>query len=433
MNRLLLVSITTGYQARAFRDAAARIGILLALASDRCHVLEDPWRDGAIPVRFEQPEESAAQIVAFARDHPIHGLVAIGDPTTLTASLAARALGIPFHPPEAVEACRNKFLARERYRAAGLPVPWYTRFPAAGAPPPTLDAIPFPCVLKPLGLSASRGVIRADNAAEFRAAFERIRALLRSPDIRKMRDPAGDWILAESYIPGCEVAVEGLLTRGRLRVLAIFDKPDPLEGPFFEETIYVTPSRLARAAQAAITECLERALAAVGLCHGPLHAELRWSSAGAWMLEMAARPIGGLCAQALRFGDSAMPLEELILRHALGELVENLPREAATSGVMMIPIPAAGLFERVENVEAAAQTPGVERIEITAKLRQQLVPLPEGSSYLGFIFARGDSPEFVEAALRQAHQELRFVVSPSLRVVQGGAGSGGAGETGSDG
>ena len=411
MKRVLLLSTTTGYQARMFRDAAERVEIPLALASDRCHVLEDPWRDGAIPVRFEKPEESARTIVQFAKGNPIQGLVAIGDPPTVTAALAARALGLDYHPPEAVEACRNKCLARERYRAAGLPAPWYKTFPAAGQHP--VDEVLYPCVLKPLGLSGSRGVIRADNPEEFQAAFRRIRSLLRAPDVRRMRDEAAEWIQVESYIPGCEVAVEGILTRGRLRVLAVFDKPDPLEGPYFEETIYVTPSRLN---VDAIVEAVERAVAAVGLWHGPLHAELRLNPQGVWMLEMAARPIGGLCARALHFGDG-MPLEELILRHALGEPVENLPREDAASGVMMIPIPKAGVLESVENVKQAEATPGVEQVEITVKLGQELVPLPEGASYLGFIFARGETREFVEQALRQAHQALRFVISVSLPVV----------------
>ncbi|MBI3666613.1 MAG: ATP-grasp domain-containing protein [Acidobacteria bacterium] len=416
MPRLLLLSTTTGYQARAFRDAAARIGVPLALASDRCHVLEDPWQDGAFPVRFERPQESARKIVEYARESPLAGLVAIGDPPTLTAALASQELSLPFHPPEAVEACRNKFLARERYRAAGLPVPWYTRVAARQDPRPILDSVPFPCVLKPLGLSASRGVIRADNPSEFLAAFARISALLESPDVRRMKEESSAWIQVESYIPGCEGALEGILTRGRLRVLALFDKPDPLEGPYFEETIYVTPSRLDAATQCTIALTTERAIAAVGLWHGPLHAELRLNPEGIWMLDMAARPIGGLCAQALRFGDG-MPLEELILRHALGEPVEDLPREQAASGVMMIPTPRAGFLEGVEGMDEAARTPGIDGIEITAKLRQKLVPLPEGSSYLGFIFARGETPEFVEHALREAHARLHFQVSPLIPVV----------------
>lgn len=410
MKRLLLLSTTTGYQAAEFRKAAERIRAPLVLASDRCHVLEDPWRDGAIAVRLEKPEESAAKIVEFGRENPIHGLVALGDPITLIAALAARELDLPFHPPDAVKVCHNKYLVRERFRIAGLPVPWYRRFPAA-APPQTPPDVPFPCVLKPLGLSASRGVIRADNPAEFRAAFDRIRVLL-----RRVPGDAAQWIQVESFIPGREVALEGIVTAGRLRVLAIFDKPDPLDGPFFEETIYVTPSRLDPATQQTLVAAAEKAVAAVGLRHGPVHAEMRLNEAGVWMLEMAARPIGGLCARALRFA-GGITLEELILRHALGEAIEGIPREPTASGVMMIPIPRGGILERVDNLEPASGAPGVEGIEITAKLGEKLVPLPEGSSYLGFIFARGDTPEFVERALRQAHQQLSFSISPALPLI----------------
>ena len=406
MKRLLLLSTTTGYQAAEFRKAAERIGAPLVLASDRCHVLEDPWRDGAIPIRPEKPEQSVRQIVEYARENPLHGVVALGDSVTRIAALAARELGLPFHPPAAAEACRDKYLARECYGAAGLATPWYARFSAAAAP--EAQEVPFPCVLKPLGLSASRGVIRADNPAEFRAAFDRIQALL-----RQIQDDAAQWIQVESFIPGREVAVEGIVTCGRLRVLAVFDKPDPMDGPYFEETIYVTPSRLDRQA------CLEatgKAVAAVGLWHGPLHAEMRLNDLGVWMLEMAARPIGGLCARALRF-DGGMPLEELILRHAWGEDISRLEREPQAAGVMMIPIPRAGILEGVDNLDAAWNTAGIESVEITAKLGERLVPLPEGSSYLGFIFARAETPEAVEQALREAHQKLRFSILGALPVM----------------
>lgn len=445
MKRLLLVSSTTGYQGRAFRQAAARLRLPLVLASDRCHQLEDPWEDGAIPIRLEQPEDSAAAIAEFAQKnrHPISGIAAIGDLPTLVAAHTAQALGINFHSPQAVETSRNKFLSRERYRAAGLETPWFVRISADSSPAKALHSnesrIRFPCVLKPLVLSASRGVIRANNRGEFIAAFQRIKTLLSAPDVRKLRDPEAEWILAEGFISGPEVAVEGLMTRGTLRVLAIFDKPDPLEGPYFEETIYVTPSRLPLAKQQAIEKTVAQACAAVALEHGPIHAELRLHEGNPVMLEMAGRPIGGLCARALRFTSETgrrqvapngtrmkngsrgaggkISLEELILRHASGENVERWQREQLAAGVMMIPIPQAGIYEGVAGEESAARIPGVEAIEITAKLRHKLVPLPEGASYLGFIFARGNSPEFVENALRRAHSELKFEISPELKVV----------------
>ncbi len=416
MPRVLLFSNTTGYQANAFKEAAERMGVSITLATDRCHVLEDPWQDGAIPMRFEEPQESADKIADFAKRYPVDGIVAIGDAPTMTAAFAAERLGLRYHPPHAVDACRNKWISRERFKAAGLAVPWYRRFPTDYDPAMAADEVPFPCVLKPLGLSASRGVIRANDKQEFVAAFDRITKLLYVAAIRISRLDSTQWIQVEGYIPGQEFALEGLVTNGDLKSLALFDKPDPLEGPFFEETIYVTPSRLPARYQQAILDCAQAAVAALGLRHGPIHAEFRFNEKGPWVLEVAARPIGGLCAKALRF-DSAMPLEELIVRHALGEHIEGIEREDSASGVMMIPIPAAGVYEGVENVEAAEKVEGIESIEITAKLQQKLIPLPEGASYLGFIFARGDSPALVENALRTAHAMLHFQISAELKVV----------------
>ena len=286
MPRLLLVTSTTGYQAAAFREIAARLAVPLSLASDRCHQLEDPWRDGALAVRFEQPEESARAIVEFGARNPLAGIVALGDLPAVTAAHAAALLGLPFHPPEAAKVARSKFLSRHKYRAAGLPQPWFLRASANLRPEDAMRLLPnehqqpFPCVVKPLVLSGSRGVIRADNEASFAAAFRRIQDLLQVPDIRKMRDPEAESILVEEFMAGAEVAVEAVVTGGELQVLAIFEKPDPLDGPFFEETIYLTPPRLSEEKQQAIVRELGRGVTALGLTHGPVHAELRLAPAG---------------------------------------------------------------------------------------------------------------------------------------------------------
>ena len=433
MPRLLLLTTTTGYQAQQFRDAAERMGFPLVLASNNCHALEDPWRDGALPIHFHQPKSSAAKIREFASRHAIDGVIAIGDAPTMTAAVTARELGLRFHLPEAVEACRNKFVARERYKAAGMRVPWFERFKAHADEHRASKTVPYPCVLKPLGLSASRGVIRASNESEFVDAFARIRRLLGDKDVKILREETTGWIQVESFIPGREFAIEGLVTGGELRVLAIFDKPDPLDGPFFEETIYVTPSRASDAEQRELTRCAEQAVTAIGLTDGPAHIELRLNDDGAWMLDIAARPIGGLCAGALTFRSTipaqssignrqpAMPyglsLEELLLRHAAGEDVRSFVRESCASGVMMIPIPREGFYEGVEGLDAAQRVPGIDRVEITAKYRQKLVPLPEGSSYLGFIFARAQTPAQAERALRDAHAILHFEISAAIPVL----------------
>jgi biotin carboxylase len=434
---LLLLFATTGYAADDFVAAARTLGVPYVFGTDRCHVMDDPWGDGALPVRFEDPDGGVRTILDYAATHPIRGIVAVGDRPTVVAARASQALGLLHNPPEAAEASRNKFLARQRFRAAGLRVPPFARYridldPDAilrsGEPPNGRDqrlrrrcperpnVFPgFPCVLKPLSLSASRGVIRADDPAQFAAAFRRVGALLRMPEIRVLRDEANDWILVEGFIPGREVALEGLLDGGRLRTLALFDKPDPLDGPFFEETIYVTPSRLSAATQEAIERCAVAAARALGLVTGPIHAELRVNGEGPWVLEVAARAIGGLCSRALRFG-TGMSLEELIIRHAFGMDAAPIRREEAAAGVMMIPIPRGGVFRGVEGVEAASAVPGIEQVTITAKRDRPVVPLPEGSSYLGFIFARGPSPAEVEAALGKAHAHLTFDIRPAFRV-----------------
>jgi len=414
--RVLLLFTTTGYQAAAFQEAAKKLGVGLVAGSDRCHVLEDPWRDGAIPLRFENPSASAEVVFEYNRKDPIDAVIAIGDKPTLTAALVSEALGLPGNLPAAVRACRDKFQFRELLRAARVPGPAYCRLSAQSDFPQIPAEIGFPCVLKPLCLSASRGVIRANNAEQFAAAFSRIRALLQWPDIRMMKEEAADWILVESFLEGTEVALEGILDRGVLKVLALFDKPDPLEGPYFEESIYVTPSRVPESLQAQIVRSTELAIKAVELFHGPIHAEVRVTPEGPRVLEIAARPIGGLCSRSLRFG-TGVTLEELIIRHALGMSIQSLNREQEASGVMMIPVPAAGLLKEVKGEAVARQISRIEDIVISAKLQQKLVPWPEGSSYLGFIFARGPSPAEVETALRQAHSKLEFVITPALPIV----------------
>jgi biotin carboxylase len=396
---LLLFAATTGYQIREFADAARRVGAEVTLATDRCHILDDPWGDRAVPVKFDRIGESLA--VLRESGLKVDGVAAVGDRPAVLAAAAAEMLGVPFHTEAAARACHDKHVSRQLFQAAGMRVPTYFRASLTDDPAAVAARAPYPCVLKPLGLSASRGVIRANDASGFVAAFRRIAKI----GERELQ--------VESYIPGREFAVEGLITGGKLQPIAIFDKPDPMEGPYFEETIYVTPSREAAGVQAALIETTAQAATALGLRHGPVHAELRYNDAGAWILEAHARPIGGLCANTLRF-DGNMPLEELIVRHALGEDVTGVRRESRAAGVMMIPIPHDGLYESVSGVERAIAVPGVEDVVITAKEGQRLVPPPEGATYLGFIFARADSPEEVEAALRRSHAELRFEIATVL-------------------
>jgi ATP-grasp domain/L-amino acid ligase C-terminal domain 2/ATP-grasp N-terminal domain len=432
MRRVLVLAATTGYQTRSFGEAAERLGVELVFATDRCHLIDDPWQDGAIPIRFHDEDASLAAILEAAKVRRIDGVLAVGDRPTVIAARVAQALGLAGHSPDAASVARHKLRTRERLRDAGLPVPWF--FPVAVSHQPSAidfarEPLSYPCVVKPVALSGSRGVIRADDPASFAIAFERLRALLRSPDVRAERNEAHDTALVEGFIPGREYAVEALLHHGALRVLAIFDKPEPLDGPFFEETIYVTPSSAPADVQEQIVQAIASAAAAIGLHHGPVHAECRVNLEGVFVLEVAARPIGGLCASALRFESAitnqsaintlqpAISLEELLLRHALGEAPDDWRRESDASGVMMIPIPRCGILRGVNGVDAARAIPNIVDIRITAKPDQRLVPLPEGASYLGFIFARAPGVPAVEHALRGANAQLAFIIEPVFPVL----------------
>lgn len=418
--RLLLFTAKLGYQTRSFEDAARALGVELLYVTDRCHQLEDPWGDRAIAVHFETPDAAAYAVLERVRSEPVDGILALGDRPAVAAAYAARGLGIPYNHPAAVEACRSKLRMREVFREAGLLTPWFRKIALHPSPEPALLGIAYPCVLKPLSLSASQGVIRANTREEFVAAASRIKRLLESPEIRATREPHLDQMLVEGYIPGREVAVEGLLSEGVLRILAIFDKADPLEGPFFEETIYITPSRQSDSQQQAIECCAQEAARALGLSHGPIHAEFRINENGVWPLEIAPRPIGGLCSRALRFGRAdtvhRSSLEELLLRHALELPGSDLPREQTASGVIMIPVPQSGILEKVDGEDAALATPGITQLIISARLHDYIAAWPEGSSYLGFLFAQGKTSEEAEAALRQAHSKLNFKITPRLPV-----------------
>lgn len=414
--KILILASKLGYQTRGFADAAARLGVDVQFGTDRCHKLTDPWGDGALALNFALPKEAAAEIVQAMTASRPNAVLALGDRPTTTAAYAASALGLAGNEPRSVECCRNKLTQRETLREAGMPVPKFFSFSVADSIDGVLSRVKFPCVVKPLSLAASQGVIRANNDVEFREAASKIRALLASPEIQVTREDGLNFLLVENYIPGREVAIEGLVENGRLRILAIFDKPDPLEGPYFEETIYITPSRLAAKQKAELCACAQRAVQALGLVQGPIHGEFRVNESGPWVLEIAPRPIGGLCSRALRFGPERAPLEDLLIRAALGLGGADSEREPDASGVMMIPVPRSGIFQSVEGVESAQKVTNITGIEIAARLKDYIAAWPEGSSYLGFIFARAAQPQDVESALRQAYAKLHFDFSERLPV-----------------
>ncbi len=409
--RLLIVASKLGYQTRTLAEAAERAGYEVQMATDRCHGLDDPWADRAIPLRFQNPERCAETIAAAGVE--LDGVVAAGDRPAHIAAVVAERMGLRYHPADAVRASRDKHESRRRFARAGLPVPEYRRVALDENADAAARATRYPCVLKPLGLSGSRGVIRADTPAEFTDAFARIRDLLRNPDIVRMHEDQDRYLQVEDFIPGREFALEGLMTAGRLETLAIFDKPDPLDGPFFEETIYVTPSAEPEETQRMIAGTVAAAVAALGLSDGPVHAEMRVDAEGVWMLEVAARPIGGLCARVLRFDDGG-GLEEMLCRHAAGDAIGSTKLAGGARGVMMIPVPRRGVYKGVSGEEQARAIAGVEAVEITAKAGQQMIPLPEGASYPGFIFSRGGTPAEAVEALRRAHHELSFEIAEAL-------------------
>lgn len=366
---------------------------------------------GVIPLDFRDLDRSEKAIVAYAAEHPVQAILSLDDAAVVLAARASRTLGLPHNSPEAAQAARDKYLMRQRLGAAGVPSPAFRLYRTTDDVAEIARELPYPVVVKPTMLAGSQGVIRADTPAEFVAAFRRTgRIIGAAPDC-----PGN--ILVEDFIPGFEVALEGLLDRGELHVLALFDKPDPLDGPFFEETIYVTPSRLTADVQQAITDCARQAALALGLQQGPIHAELRVNAAGPWIVEVAGRSIGGLCSKTLRFGTD-ISLETLILGQAVG-LETPLRREAMARGVMMIPIPAAGLLKRVDGIAEAEALAGISEIDITVRPDQPLVPLPEGATYLGFIFAQGTNPGEVEAVLRAAHACLHFEVATAFPLIAG--------------
>jgi len=398
------------YRAGVFAEAAQRIGLDLVRAIDLPDDLSG-HRRGDLVLDFADDADAVDRILAFAHEQPVAAILALDDRGALIAAQASAALGLAHNDPGSALAARDKFVMRERLAAGGVPVPRYERFAANIDPATIAGEVDYPCVVKPLLLSGSRGVIRADDPDQFVDAFGRTRAILEASGMAATEH----FILVEQFVPGVEIALEGLLTDGALETLALFDKPDPLDGPFFEETIYVTPSRLPAEVQAAVSQRTAEAARAIGLREGPVHAELRIDLARGeiWLIELAGRSIGGLCSSVLEFG-AGMGLEELILRHAAHLPLGSTDRGDGAAGVMMIPIPKRGMLRGVDGLESANAVPGVTGIEITAPLNQPIVPLPEGESYLGFIFARLDTPAAAEAALREAHARLAFRIDPLI-------------------
>ena len=424
--RVLLITPPGSYRVHAYLEAARELGLDMIVASEGEHSLV-PGLDGGIRVDLADSGAVIEHVLAAHRDRPIAAVVATDDATVEIANRAAAALGLAHNVPSAARTARRKDLARAALAAAGLPVPAVRRVDLRRPLGPQLAGVEFPCVVKPFAMSASRGVIRADDLAGLEAACRRAGAIvvaagtfggtgMSAPSDTAAGADERHTLLIESFVPGPEIALEGMLAGGELSVLAIFDKPDPLDGPFFEETIYVTPSRLPESVQTLAAERVREGCAAYGLTEGPVHAELRIHDGEAWIIEIAGRTIGGDCARLFTFG-SGTSLEHLVLQTALGASPDGPFRgEARAAGVLMIPTPGAGTLRRVEGVMEASRIPGIREVSITVREGYELTPLPEGGTYLGFVFALGDDPAGVEASLRSAQDAIRAIVAPSLAV-----------------
>ncbi|MGE5413292.1 MAG: ATP-grasp domain-containing protein [Syntrophomonadaceae bacterium] len=409
MPRVLLLLPTTSYRIPDFLAAAERLGVEVAVASEEASSMEPLNPTGLLTLDFGDPRGAAGKAAEFASRHPVAAVVGVDERTAIAAAAISERLGLPHNPVPAARAAGNKAVMREALARAGAPGPAFRLHALDDDAKAAAGLARYPCVLKPTFLAASRGVIRADDPEGFVAAWRRIARILREPEVAARGGAAAREILVEEFVPGAEAALEGLLDAGRLRVLALFDKPDPLAGPFFEETIYVTPSRLPPDLQVRCADVAAAGARALGLVHGPVHAEMRINKDGVFLVEIAARSIGGLCSRTLRFG-TGLSLEEVILAHALRREPVVPERQGPAAGVMMIPIPKGGVLEEVRGVEAARAIPDVVEVTITAALRRPIVPLPEGDRYLGFIFSRAESPERAEAALREAHARLEFEI-----------------------
>lgn len=409
--RVLLLIPTNTYKAEDFLRAADRAGVEVVIGTDRHQALERAAPGGTVTLDFRRPDRAVARIADAHGAAPIRGVVASDDEAVVLAAEIAAALGLPANPPQAAAASRDKFVLRKALAARGLRTPRFRTVSADDDPREAASSSPYPCVLKPRFLNASRGVIRADDPGDFVRAFRRIGALLDRAEARDAapadRPAEARSILVEDYLPGDEVAVEALLVDGRFVPLALFDKPDTSEGPTFEETLFVTPSRLPPATVDAVHAEAAAACRALGLVHGPVHAELRVRDGVPTLLEVAARTIGGLCARALRFG-AGISLEEVVVRHAAGLPLDDLARERAASGVIMLPTPAPGVLRGVHGVDDALAIRGVVDVRVTVEIGGRIEPPPEGNRYLGFAFARGEDPGDVADALRRAARSVRF-------------------------
>ncbi len=407
--RLLLISNHNSYRIAPYIKAATRLGLSVTIASEGKHSLVTEVANG-LHLDFNAPDEAVKQIVEQHNREAFSGILGSDDQTVALAARAAEALSLPHNPPQAAQCTQRKDLARASLSLAGCPVPLNCLLDLSLPVEKQMAGLPWPCVLKPLAMSASRGVIRADNEQQFLDACQTLRPILASA----ANEFEQSHILIEAYIDGIEIAYEGYLDNGKLHTITVFDKPDPLVGPYFEETIYVTPSSLNDKLLAKLEDILQKACDAYQLRTGPVHAECRIDrDNNIWILEIASRTIGGDCARVL--DSENFNIEELAILLATGQPV-SVSQPDYARGVMMIPVRQKGLLKRVEGLLAARNTEHIDKVDIIIRQGHELIPLPEGNQYLGYIFAHAETTDKVVAAIRQAYAQLNFVTSPIFKI-----------------
>jgi len=407
--RLLLISHHNSYRIAPYIKAARRLGIEVTIASEGVHSLVAEVAQG-LHIDFSNLDAAIEVIIQAHQSHAFNGILGSDDQTVELAAHIASRLKLIHNPPEAALCSSRKDLARAQLSLADCPVPLHCLLNLELPLDKQMAGLPWPCVLKPLSMSASRGVIRVNDKNEFITACERLKPIVATANTRFEQTH----LLIEDYIDGIEIAYEGFLHQGELNTITIFDKPDPLTGPYFAETIYVTPSSLPAELQQTIKTVISKACAAYGLQTGAVHAECRIDkNNNVWILEIASRTIGGDCARLL--DNEQFRIEELAITLAMDRAPDvTMPEQAR--GVMMIPIKQSGLLKRVEGLLKAGKVAGIDKIDIIIQPGHELVPLPEGNQYLGYIFASAKSTKQVTDAIRRAYACLEFVSAPVFNI-----------------
>jgi biotin carboxylase len=389
-------------------NAADKLDLKILVVTDNSQVFSDQFPDNIITMNFDHWTEKLDEISEWSDRFNLMAVIGVDEESILLAAIFSQYLGIEHNSIESVMRTKNKLLMRFELKKARMNCPWFRSFSIEKLPDDIIEEINFPCVIKPTFLSASQGVLRVNNEQEFKEGFQILTDLLSQKKIKKRGGEEANYIMVEEYIPGNEVSIEGIVSQGKLKILAIFDKPEPLEGPTFEETIFVTPTTLSGSMQSSLYETAQQAMETLGIVKGPVHIEVRINSNGNYILECASRSIGGMCSKILEF-QGGMSLEELILRSSLGRNIEKSNLSDTAKGVMMMPIKNSGKLKEMRGVEEAISVDGITDLQITIKPGEMLDPLPKGDRYLGFLFAEGKNQEMVIKDLKNAWSKIEVV------------------------